>query len=135
VPSAVHPVFRGNLSVGRDKKIAVILLATGFTGLAYGGFGYISDVHKAGIGSLHLSLAEKERVNIPVWAGVAFILAGAELLVIPRKTRGMSRLRQRRLKFTAQMAVFPVKEANLTAFYSLVCVNSRFNGIEIIRRD
>lgn len=69
-----------------QKVIAIILLVIGVTGLAYGGFSYTSDVHQADIGSLHLSLAERERVNIPVWAGVAFILAGGVLLVIPVKT-------------------------------------------------
>jgi drug/metabolite transporter (DMT)-like permease len=29
---------------------------------------------------------DKERVNIPIWAGVAAVVAGGVMLVMPRKT-------------------------------------------------
>ena len=37
--------------------------------VAYGGFTYTKETHKADIGPLHMSIAEKEHVNVPVWAG------------------------------------------------------------------
>jgi len=51
-----------------QKLIAIVLIVIGALGLAYGGFSYTSDVHKADVGSLHLSMTEKDRVNIPVSA-------------------------------------------------------------------
>lgn len=68
-----------------QKVLAILLILIGVIGLAYGGFSYTKETHGADIGSLHLSLVEKEHVYIPVWAGMAFILAGGVLLMIRRK--------------------------------------------------
>jgi hypothetical protein len=65
--------------------LAILFIVVGVIGLAYGGFSYTGEVHRADIGSLHLSLAEKEHVYIPVWAGVAFILCGGLMLAIRKK--------------------------------------------------
>src|SRR5688500_9883244 len=56
-----------------DMRIAaIVLLAAGILALVYGGFTYTKETHEAKVGPLDFSIAEKERVNIPVWAGVAF---------------------------------------------------------------
>ena len=58
------------------KIVAIVLMAAGVLGLAYGGFTYTEDRHEANIGSLSLSIDDKRRVNVPVWAGVGMLLAG-----------------------------------------------------------
>jgi hypothetical protein len=58
------------------KIVAIVLMAAGVLGLAYGGFTYTEDTHEANIGSLTLSVDDKRRVNVPVWAGVGMLLAG-----------------------------------------------------------
>jgi drug/metabolite transporter (DMT)-like permease len=68
-----------------QKIIAIILIVVGGLGIVYGGFSYTSAVHNANIGSMHFSFSEKEHINIPMWAGMACILAGGVLLVIRRK--------------------------------------------------
>lgn len=67
------------------KILGILLLVGGALGLAYGGFTYTSDVHRAEIGPLQMSVKEKEHVNIPVWAGLAAIVAGGVLLVLRPK--------------------------------------------------
>jgi TRAP-type C4-dicarboxylate transport system permease small subunit len=67
------------------KLVAVALVVAGVLGLAYGGFSYTRETHTADIGSLHLSVDEKQRVNIPVWAGVGAIVIGGALLFMRRK--------------------------------------------------
>jgi drug/metabolite transporter (DMT)-like permease len=68
-------------------KIAAIgLIVAGLLGLAYGGFSYTKETHETKIGPLELAVKDKERVNIPVWAGVAAVVAGGLLLVVPRKS-------------------------------------------------
>jgi TRAP-type C4-dicarboxylate transport system permease small subunit len=62
------------------KMLAIILIVAGGLALAYGGFTYTKDTHQAKIGPLELSIKDKETVNIPVWAGVAAMVAGAFLL-------------------------------------------------------
>jgi hypothetical protein len=67
------------------KMAAVVLLAAGALGLAYGSFSYTKDTHEAKLGPIELSVKEKQTVNIPVWAGVGAIVAGGALLLIGGK--------------------------------------------------
>jgi TRAP-type C4-dicarboxylate transport system permease small subunit len=67
------------------KGVAIILIAAGVLALAVGGFSYTRETHEAHIGSLDLSVKDKERVNLPVWAGVGAIVIGAGLLLAPIK--------------------------------------------------
>lgn len=67
------------------RFVAVVLIVAGALGLAYGGFSYTSETHKAEIGSLELSVDEKEHVNVPMWAGVGVLILGVVLLVVPKK--------------------------------------------------
>lgn len=66
------------------KMIGIALITAGILALAYGSFTYTSETHEATIGSLELSLKDKETINIPVWAGVGVIVVGALLLIVPR---------------------------------------------------
>lgn len=63
---------------------AIVLIVAGALGLAYGGFTYTKDTQNAQLGPLELTIADHERVNIPAWAGMATIVAGALLLFVPR---------------------------------------------------
>jgi drug/metabolite transporter (DMT)-like permease len=67
------------------KIVAIVLIVAGVAALAFGGFSYTKDTQKAEIGPLKLSVQEKENVNIPMWAGIAAIVAGVVMLVIPKK--------------------------------------------------
>jgi hypothetical protein len=69
-----------------QKLAAIVLIVAGALGLAYGGFSYTKETHEADLGPLHMSVAEKKRVNVPVWAGAGAIVAGGLLLVIGRKS-------------------------------------------------
>jgi hypothetical protein len=68
------------------RVIGILLLVAGALGLAYGGFSFTKETHKAEIGSLKLSVDEKEHVNIPTYAGIGFIIVGGLLLLVRRKT-------------------------------------------------
>ena len=63
------------------KIVALVLIAAGVLGLIYGGFTYTKKTHEAKIGSIELSMNEKETVNVPVWAGIGAIVVGAALLL------------------------------------------------------
>ena len=64
------------------KLAGIVLIVAGALGLIYGGFSYTKKSDQAKLGSLELSIMDKETVNVPVWAGVATIAAGAVLLFI-----------------------------------------------------
>jgi hypothetical protein len=67
------------------KMIAVALIVAGVLGLAYGSFSYTKESHDVKLGPIELAVKEKQTVNVPVWAGVAAIAAGAALLVFGAK--------------------------------------------------
>lgn len=68
------------------KIAAIALIAAGVFGLMYGQFSYTKETHEAKLGPLEFSVKDKETINIPVWAGVASIVAGAALLLYPLKS-------------------------------------------------
>jgi hypothetical protein len=67
------------------RIVGILLIAAGTLGLIYGSFSYTKDKHDVKLGPLQFSVAEKETVNVPVWAGAGAIAIGAILLVIRRK--------------------------------------------------
>ena len=68
------------------KIVGIVLIAVGVLGLVYGSFSYTKETHSTKIGSLELSMKDKKRVNVPVWAGVGAMVAGGLLLLAPRKS-------------------------------------------------
>jgi hypothetical protein len=67
------------------KIVAILLIVAGIAGLVYGKFSYTKATHEVDLGPIDLSIKEKKTVNVPLWAGVAAILAGAVLLVLPAR--------------------------------------------------
>jgi multidrug transporter EmrE-like cation transporter len=67
------------------KIVGIVLILAGAAALAFGGFSFTKETHKAEIGPLKLSVQEKENVNVPAWLGLGAIVAGVVMLVIPKK--------------------------------------------------
>ena len=66
---------------------AIVLIIAGLLGLVYGSFSYTKETHKAQLGSLELSVKDKETVNVPLWASVGAIAIGGLLLVFGGRKR------------------------------------------------
>jgi len=66
--------------MGTLRIAAVALMVAGALALVYGNFSYTKETHQAKIGPLELSVKDRETVNIPVWAGIAALVAGGSLL-------------------------------------------------------
>jgi len=64
------------------KMLAIALIVAGGLGLVYGSFTYTKDTHEAKLGPIELSIKDTETVNVPVWAGVAALVAGVILLTV-----------------------------------------------------
>jgi hypothetical protein len=77
--------FKGGNIVNATKIAAIVLIVAGIFGLVYGGFSYTKNTHEAKLGPLELSVKDTQRINVPVWAGVAGIVAGGGLLLLSRK--------------------------------------------------
>jgi len=67
------------------KILGIIVIIAGIVGLAVGSFTFTKETHDAELGPIEISVKDKERVNIPIWAGVVAIVAGGLLLVVPMK--------------------------------------------------
>ncbi len=66
------------------KTLALFLIVGGVLALLYGGFSYTKDSQAAKIGPLELTVRDTKTVNIPIWAGIATIAAGASLMLVRR---------------------------------------------------
>jgi len=62
------------------KVVAILLIVAGILALIYGGFTYTKTTHEAKVGPFDLAVKQQERVNVPLWAGVAAIVIGGILL-------------------------------------------------------
>jgi hypothetical protein len=62
------------------KLLGAVLLALGILALAYGGFSYTKDTDKVDVGPIHITVKDKETVNVPLWAGVGVAIVGGILL-------------------------------------------------------
>jgi TRAP-type C4-dicarboxylate transport system permease small subunit len=63
---------------------AIALIVSGALSLFYGAFTYTKETHRTHLGALELTLKDRETIHIPIWAGVAAVMAGGLLLVMPR---------------------------------------------------
>ncbi|MBI4500143.1 MAG: hypothetical protein HY700_03180 [Gemmatimonadetes bacterium] len=63
------------------KAAGMVLVVLGILALVYGGFSYTKETHDADLGPLKVQVKDQERVNVPVWAGVAAIVGGALVLL------------------------------------------------------
>ena len=66
--------------------IGVVLIAAGAIALARGDFSFTKETHEAKIGSLELSVEEKESFQIPTWAAGGAIVIGIAMLFAGRKS-------------------------------------------------
>jgi len=64
------------------KIAAIALIVAGVLGLGYGSFSYTKQTHEIKMGPIEMNVQEKQRVNIPVWAGAGAIAIGAALLLL-----------------------------------------------------
>lgn len=78
-------LLKGQNAMNSTKMLAIVLIVAGGLGLAYGSFSYTKETHKATLGSIELSVKDRQTVNVPVWAGVGAIAMGVLLLVFGGK--------------------------------------------------
>ncbi|HUP02089.1 MAG TPA: hypothetical protein VM737_11285 [Gemmatimonadota bacterium] len=67
------------------KVLGVALLALGLLIVVFRGFTYTEERHSADLGPLEIEVEERERVNVPLWLGVVFAIAGGGLLLLPAR--------------------------------------------------
>lgn len=67
------------------KVAGIALIVAGILALSFGGFSYTKDTQEVKLGPLEFSVKEKKDVNIPMWAGIAAIVAGGLMLVMGKK--------------------------------------------------
>ena len=67
------------------KIVVIALIMAGLLGLVYGRFSYTRETQEAKLGPFELSVKDTQTVNVPIWAGVAAIMAGGRLLLLASK--------------------------------------------------
>ena len=71
--------------MGIAKIVGVVLIILGSLALAYGGFTYTRDRDTVEFGPVEFEVREKERVSVPVWAGLTAVIVGTALILVPGK--------------------------------------------------
>ena len=89
------------------KAAGMVLVILGILALVYGGFSYTKETHDADLGPLKIQVKDKDRVNVPVWAGVAF------------PSSRFTRFRGARSRILQPTAAEPVNEISLTRSSSI----------------
>ena len=79
-------LLKGQNAMNSMRMLAIVLIVAGGLGLTYGSFSYTKETHKATLGSIELSVKDKETVNVPAWAGVGAIVIGGLLLLFAKKS-------------------------------------------------
>ena len=67
------------------KVLGVALLALGLLVVIFRGFSYTEERHSADLGPVEIEVEERERVDVPLWLGVALVVIGGGLLVFPAR--------------------------------------------------
>ena len=67
------------------RIVGILLIVGGVLALVFGGFSFTKDTHEAKLGPIELSVAEKQAVDIPAWAGVAALVVGGALVLLGGK--------------------------------------------------
>lgn len=65
------------------KLLGLLLVIAGALGLAYGGVTYTRATHEARVGPFAMTMQDRQTVPIPVWAGLAGVVVGGVLLLVP----------------------------------------------------
>lgn len=68
------------------KIVAIVLIVAGIAGLLVGQFTYTKKTHEVDLGPIDLAVKEKRTVDVPLWTGIAAIIAGALLLVASKRS-------------------------------------------------
>lgn len=63
---------------------AIALIIAGGLGLAYGGSSYAQEMPEDRLGLIELTIEYPQTAGITVWVGIAAIVAGTLLLVMPK---------------------------------------------------
>lgn len=69
------------------KLIGAILILAGTAGVTFGSISFTKETHKASLGPIAFAVQEKETVNIPLWASIAAIAAGAAVVAAGSRKR------------------------------------------------
>jgi hypothetical protein len=79
-------VTEGN-GMNMRKLGAIVLIVAGTLSLLFGTFSYGRSTQRASIGAIEIAVSEPRTVNVPSWAGVVAIAAGAAVLLVGLKDR------------------------------------------------
>lgn len=64
-----------------------LFLVLGIGALSYGGFSYTEDQTALKLGPVQVDVEKENRINVPVWLGVAMTAVGGVLLVVGASRR------------------------------------------------
>lgn len=67
------------------RLVGLGLIVLGILAVVYGGFWYSHDRTKFDLGPLQVKVEERDRVTVPLWAGIGAIVVGGVLVAMGRR--------------------------------------------------
>jgi hypothetical protein len=67
------------------RALGLLLVVLGILAVVYGGFWYTKEEKAAEIGPVEVRVEKKERVNVPLWAGVIAAAVGAVMVLTAKR--------------------------------------------------
>ena len=67
------------------RLIGLGFLILGVLGLVYGDFTYTKETQRKKLGPLEFEVKDRERVHVPIWAGIGAVVVGGVLIVAGKK--------------------------------------------------
>jgi hypothetical protein len=67
------------------RMLGLLLVVLGVLAMVYGGFWYTKEEKAVELGPVEVRVEKKERVNVPLWAGVIAAVVGAAMVLTARR--------------------------------------------------
>jgi hypothetical protein len=64
------------------KLFGIVLIVAGILALIYGGFTYTRRTDAANVGPIHVAVAHRQTVAVPIWAGIGVIVLGGLVIAM-----------------------------------------------------
>lgn len=65
--------------------LGIVLIIAGILGAVFGSFSYTKETEEVKLGPIEMTVQDRQRVDIPIWASIGVMVLGGALLFLGSK--------------------------------------------------
>lgn len=65
--------------------LGIVLIIAGILGVVFGSFSYTKETEEVKLGPIEMTVQDRQRVDIPIWASIGVMVLGGALLFLGSK--------------------------------------------------